>query len=316
MDKIGRRSAVAVAASLLAYPLVARAQGLVSIKAAGVPEDSITPALWAAQSGLFRKYGLDVQIDAQRSGSATTAGVVGGAYQFGKSSLISLIAAHARGFPLVIVAPGGVYQSNVHSGLIVKSDSPIRTGADLNGKTIAVSALNDLYTIGAYSWVDAHGGDSSTVKLVEIPISAVFDAVVGGRVDAGNTIDPELYNALQTRKVRFLADTDSAIAPRFMYTAWFATLDYARNNRTIVQNFQSAIREAAAFSNKNPAQTIDALSKFSAVDASVIAKMPRAIYGTAVDARLLQPLINATAKYKVIPAPFDARDLIDPALRE
>jgi hypothetical protein len=33
-----------------------------------------------------------------------------------------------------------------------------------------------------------------------------------------------------------------------------------------------------------------------------------------VDPKLIQPLIDAAAKYKAIPASFDARDLIDSAL--
>lgn len=306
-----RKAALALGAGLLTLPPALRAQSLIPIRAGGVPEDSVTPALWAVQAGLFRKRGLDVTIDAQRSGSATTAAVIGGAYQFGKSSLIALISAHAHDVPLVLIAPAGVYVSNAHSGLIVKAGSPIRTGADLNGKTIAVSALNDLYTIGTYSWVDAHGGDASTVKLVEIPIGAVAQAVVSGRVDAGNTIDPELADALRTKQVRYLADTDAAIAPHFIYTAWFTTTDYLRANPATVAKFRDALREAAGYANAHPAQTVAVLAKFSGVDPGVVAKTSRILYGTTLDPALLQPVINATAKYKVIPAPFDARDFID-----
>jgi NitT/TauT family transport system substrate-binding protein len=309
--RITRRSALAAAAAVLAAAATARAQGLTSIKIAGVPEDSITPALWAQQSGIFRKHGLDVQIDAQRSGSAVAAGVAGGAYAIGKSSLIALIAAHAHNVPIVIIAAGGMYVTpHYNAGMIVRTDSPIRTGADLNGKTIAVSSLNDLYTIGVDAWTDAHGGDASTVKLVELPISAIFEAVVSGRVDVGNTINPDLQDALATGKVRFLADTNGAIAQQFMYTAWFTTRDYLKDNPRVVAEFRDSIREAAIYANAHLPQTVDALSKFSGIQPSVIAKMARITYGTSLDPKLIQPLINATAKYKVIPAPFDARDLI------
>jgi hypothetical protein len=43
--------------------------------------------------------------------------------------------------------------------------------------------------------------------------------------------------------------------------------------------------------------------------------MTRATYGTSLDPALIQPVIEAAAKFKLIPAPFDARELIDPALR-
>ena len=49
---ISRRHALAGAAAALAFPSVARAQALTQLKLAGVPEDSITPALYADQAGL------------------------------------------------------------------------------------------------------------------------------------------------------------------------------------------------------------------------------------------------------------------------
>jgi len=35
---------------------------------------------------------------------------------------------------------------------MVRSDSTAKTGADLNGKTVAVSAIGDLYTIALKGW--------------------------------------------------------------------------------------------------------------------------------------------------------------------
>src|SRR5215469_8126562 len=209
---ISRRSAFTLGAAALLVPQIARTQTLISVKAAGVPEDSITPALWAQQSGIFRKYGLDVLVDAQRSGSAVAAGVAGSAYQFGKSSLMALIAAHSHNVPIMIIAPAGMYDvSKPITGLLVKTDSTIKSGADLNGKTIAVSSLGDLYTVGTYAWLEKTGGDWTSVKLVELPISAIFDAVVGGRVDAGGTIVPDSEAAHATGRVRSSAVAFGAV---------------------------------------------------------------------------------------------------------
>lgn len=311
-----RRSALALAAAAIAAPAVARAQTLVTVHIAGVPEDSITPAVWAVDKGIFRRHGLDVQLEAQHSGSAVTAGVAGGSYQFGKSSMISMLVAFAHNVPVVIVAPGGLYQaSDANEAVIVKADSPIRTGADLNGKIVAVSAINDLYMIGTRAWADAHGGDSSTIKFIELPISAVAAALDAGRIDAGGIIDPDLQEAISGGKVRILCDPNGAIAPRFMYTGWMATKDYAAANRATVANFRAALGESARYVNGHFGETVDIMSKFTGVPATVFSSMPRILGATSVDPKLLQPLIDTCAKYKAIPAAFDARDLIDPALR-
>ena len=308
---IARRRALAAGLALAAAPLAAWAQTPTSIEVAGVPEDGMTPALWAQDSGIFRAHGLDVHFHAQRSGAATTAAVIGGSFPIGKASLLSLIDAHVHGLPVVLLFPGGVYLPTLpHSGMIVRADSPIKTGADLNGKLVAVSALNDLYSIGADAWVDAHGGDWTSLKLVEIPISAIFEAVVSGRVDVGNTVDPFLRSALDSKRVRFLADTDAAIAPSFVETAWFATADYARANARLIQQFRAALHEAAVYANDHHAQTVDVFAKFSGMDPGVVARMTRMNYGTALDPRLVQPVIDAAAKYRAIPQSFDARDFI------
>ena len=55
---------------------------------------------------------------------------------------------------------------------------------------------------------------------------------------------------------------------------------------------------------------MDVLAKFSAMEPARIAKMHRISYATALDPRLIQPMIDACAKYKVIPAAFDAKDMI------
>ena len=296
---------------MLLLPSLARAQALTPITVGGVPEESATPALWAASSGIFKRNGLDVTIEAQNSGSAIAAAVAGGSYAIGKSSLVSLIIAHAKTLPFVLVGGGGLYNTNSPNfGLVVKADSPIKTAADLNGKSCAVSAINDLYTIGVKAWMDKNGGDSTTLKLLELPISAVADAIAAGRVDAGGLIDPELRSGIDAGKIRWLARDFDAIAPRFMYSGWFSTVEYVAKNRATVTSFAKALREANAFVSAHPAETVDVMAAYTKIDAARIAKMNRISYATSLDPKLIQPMIDACAKYKVIPATFDAKDMI------
>jgi NitT/TauT family transport system substrate-binding protein len=293
------------------FPGAALGANVRTIKAAGVPEDSATPVLWAQQSGLFRRNGIDLQLEPARSGAAIVAGVIGGAYQIGKSSLAALVIAHTKGLPLVCIAPYGLYNAQAPViALLVKSDATYRTGADLNGKTVAVSSLNDVYTLAAKAWVDQNGGNSSTLKLLELPVTAVAEAIAQGRVDAGGCAMPELQQALDGGRVKILAPFYNAIAPRFLVQAWFTTADYAKSNPDVVRGFARAARDGAIYANAHHQQTVDVEAKFTNIEPGVIAKMTRFTYGTTLDPRDIQPLIDVSAKYKVIQAPFDARELI------
>jgi NitT/TauT family transport system substrate-binding protein len=312
-DRPSRRAALAVLGAALAAPLIAGAQTLTTVSMAGVPEDSITPVLYAQQSGIFRRYGLDVHVEVQRSGPAVAAGVAGGAYQIGKASVTPLIIAHSQGLPFVILAPAGIYNASAPiDGMMVKADSSLKNPADLNGKTLAVLGLNDVFTVSTKLWMDKNGGDSSSIKFVEIPISAMADAIALGRIDAGTINEPDLEAALSGGKVRLFAHPLAAIAPRYFYTAWFTNASWANDHRPAVDGFVRAIREAAVYANSHHAQTVDLISDFTKVDPAIVRKMTRVEAGLGADPQMIAPVIEAMAKYKVIKASFEARELIDP----
>jgi NitT/TauT family transport system substrate-binding protein len=295
----------------------ARAQSAPTpIHMAGAVNDDVTPMLVAIQNGSMKRAGIDITLDKATSGSAVSAGVVGGSYQIGKSSVAGLITAHAKGVSFVFVAPGGLYEASAPvTALMVRSDSTAKTGADLSGKTVAVSAIGDLYTIALKGWVDQHGGDSTTLKLIEIPLSSVPAALETGRIDAGCLEEPEVSEALDSGKTRVLGRLFDSIAPRFMYTGWFSTLDWAAANRPLLDRFRAAFHDAAVYSNAHNAETVDISSQFTLIDPKIVAKGTRVTAATTLDPKLIQPVIEACAKYKAIPASFDAREMIDPALR-
>jgi NitT/TauT family transport system substrate-binding protein len=304
---------LAGAAATALAPRIAAAQTLATLEVGGVPEDSITPALYALQSGIFKKNGIDVHLTAERSGPAIVSGVAGGAYQVGKSSITPLILAHAKGLPFVIVAPAGVYSPAAQiDGMFVRADSPIKTGADLNGKTFGVYGIGDIYTISARAWMEKTGGDPTTIKFVELPISAMVEAIATGRVDAGAMNEPAVEVALSNPKLKLISHPFTAVAPRFLYTAWFASTAYASTHRTPLDAFARSIREAAIYANAHHDQTVDLISQFTAVDPAIIRKMTRVDQGTVSDPAIVQPVIDEMAKAKAIPAAFAAADLFLP----
>jgi ABC-type nitrate/sulfonate/bicarbonate transport system substrate-binding protein len=111
-----------------------------------------------------------------------------------------------------------------------------------------------------------------------------------------------------------LAHVPDAIAPIFMYTAWFSSKNEIASRPQLMRAFSRTEREAAAYVNAHPEQTVDALSKFTGISADVIAKMTRAQMGTVLDPKLIQPVVDVCVHYKVIPAPINAADMIAPGL--
>jgi len=286
------------------------------LRVASAPDEDVLGALWAQDSGIFRRHGLDVHVQPMNSGSAVGAAVVGGAIDVGKSSLVSLITAHTKGVPFVLIAPAGVYNSKAPIvGMLVKKGSPIRTARDLNGKTLSVPSLNDQYSIAIKAWMDQHGGDSTSVKFLELPNSAVPQALDDARIDAASIANPILSEALDSGKVEMIGRTFDAIGPTFIQACYFVTIDFTSRNRDVVQRFSQAIAESGAYCNSHHAATVQLLSDFTKVSPQTIAHMTRTTIGTTLDPRQIQPVIDSAAKYKAIPSAFDARDMIAPFLR-
>jgi NitT/TauT family transport system substrate-binding protein len=313
-----RRALVLVAAcAVLFWPArgslaLAQPAALTVVRVAGVQTDDITPLVYAMKTGMFARAGLDVQSMATSSGAATSAAVASGSYEIGKSSLLSLMNAHLRGVPLIVIAAGVVHDThNPFAKLVVAADEPgYTTGKDFDGKTIAVSALNDLSTVSTDAWIEKHGGDIKTVKYVELPVSAMMAAVVEHRVDAAFILYPPLAEAMKSGKVRAVCAPYDAIAPFFVLSGWFTTTDYAQKHPDVIRTFVRVMYQAAAYANRHAAETAPMMSDVTKVPMSVYSTMPRVGAATSTNPRDWQPLIDAATRYGSISHSFPARDFI------
>jgi NitT/TauT family transport system substrate-binding protein len=283
----------------------------VRLRLGSVANDMITPVLYGQAAGIFRDAGIDIDLQVINSGAAVAAAVAGGAIDLGRTSLFSVINAHARRVPLVLVAPSSISTADTASaGIMVRIDSPIHAAADLNGKIISAAALDDIFVVADRAWIDKNGGRSETVQFVELTGSQAGAALDAGRVDGAGVVNPNLARFLATGKYRSLADPLLGVAPRVLIDAWCGDTEYVRKNPVLVRTFANALAKASAYCNGHQQQTAALLAKFIGMDVETVLHMNRVRYALALDPRDIQPLIDAAAKYKVITSGFNARDII------
>jgi NitT/TauT family transport system substrate-binding protein len=307
-----RRELLAGAALVLSGTRRASAQatGLTTLRIASTANDDVTALMYGRNAGLFRNVGIEIVFQTSNSGSAVGAAVAGGAIDIGKVSTGPLVNAHARGIPFVAVAPCSLHHDHsLDSALVVANDGP-RTARELNGKVISVAALQDTTWLTARAWMDANGGNSETVRFIEVPGSSVLSALEQGRIDAGTMSEPYITENVKSGKARLLAAYLDAIAPRWLLSAYISTTDFVAKNRATVANFQKALAQAAVYCNTHQSQTVPMMAAFTGLEPSILAAVSRAFFTPTLDARDIQPVVDATAKYGLIPKPFDARELI------
>ncbi len=310
---IRRTAFLAATTAFAAAPAFVRAQSLTKMRVGATVQDDIIGVLWAAQSGIYQKYGLDVDVIRSNNGVAISAAVLSGSLEIGKGGALSTYIAHTKGVPIVVEAPSAIYVSTAPNvSLLVAPNSPIKKGRDFNGKTLAVPALGDLFTLGISAWIDQNGGDSKTVKFLEMPGAAQADAIAAGRVDGAALANPLVSEAIRSGKCRFVSHPYDAIAKRFAATLMFASSDYAAKNVDALARFRKGTAEGLAYALGHRSEMIPVLAKFTGMEPAALAATTQTTIGTTLDPRLIQPVIDVAVKYGVLAKSFPAKDVIDP----
>jgi NitT/TauT family transport system substrate-binding protein len=310
-----RSSALAFAAAgVLGAPRFVRAQPtLEKIQVAGPPTEDATNLYYAVKAGIPQRLGLEVEMIATSSGTAATTAVITGTYDTARTSLNAVFAAFLRGIPVVIVAPDNVYTSRAPFSLLqIAADSPYRTGADLNGKTIGTPALNDFNMLSTRVWVDKNGGDWRSLKFVEIPNSALEAAILQHRVDAAILQTAQLSASLAAGRTKTLGDALGAIAPTFLSGVYMARREWAAAHGETLRRFNRVLNEGTAYVSAHPNETAPLVAELTKIELADVAKMSRSINATSVDPAQLQPVIDACAKYEQIPHGFAAHEILYP----
>jgi NitT/TauT family transport system substrate-binding protein len=310
------RARGALLAAVLAVSLgtpPANADAPVTIRVGAGANDTVSNLFDAVALGYFKSRGLDVQIQMMTSGASEAAALAGGALDIAESNVVSMSAAHLRGIPFVFIAPGAQYVTTSPTTLLVcPKTSTIKSGKDLNGKNFGVVALADLSQLGPVTWIDSTGGDGSTVHYVEMPAAGMAAALDRGTVDAAMIPEPALQIALAGGTAKVCAKAFDSVAPAFMLNGWITTGDWLKKNPDVARKFRDAMLEASKWANKNHKASAEIFKQYSKAPPEIIDTMTRATFAEKLDPDLVQPVINAAAKYKFIDHPFPAADILAP----
>jgi NitT/TauT family transport system substrate-binding protein len=306
-----RRLCTALAFCLALVPFGASAQttpALVTLKMGVIPIEAGAEPFFAEDMGFFKKQGLDVEMQTMQNGASIAAAVAGGTLDIGFADTISIASAHSRGLPFIFLAPG-LLNSYVAPtlALMVAGNGPIHDAKDLNGKTIGVNGLNNITMIPFEAWIDRSGGDSKTIKWIEIPIPAADDAVVAGKLDATTIGEPFITFGIDKGLRAFYVEKN-AIAPRYVLSGFMTTKDWAAKNPALAAKFIAAIKEAGQWANANPAASAIILAKYTKIPQPVVDRMKRGQFAETLLVSDYQPVIDAATKYGVLPKAFPAAE--------
>jgi NitT/TauT family transport system substrate-binding protein len=305
------RSAFVAGATALAVagPSALRAAEPFVIRAGTIPADVSAVITYARDLGYFKDAGLDVQITLMQSGPVIAPAVIGGTLDVGAANIASIAAARERGLLLKFFAPASIATpTTLTDPVMVKKDSPIKTAADLNGKTVAIVAMKTMQHAAFLLWADKHGADSKSIKMIEIPFPEMVGALDAGRVDAAIPSEPFTSQGLAAN--RLLGSVYASMPATILVFGFFATDAWLNAHPDEALKFAAAIRKAAMWANAHPKDSADMLVKFTKLDPAVAATMGRAVYATSLDPAEIQPVLDNAVRYGMLEKPLDASEII------
>ena len=299
--------------SLAAGPAKLAAQDLPVVRVGDLGyADASSEPLFGAAAGIFRRNGLDVKVTVLNGGGAIIAAIAGGSLEAGFSNAVSAAQAVQRGIPVVVLTPAAEWPGEKSDTLLVKArGSKLKTGADLTGKTVAVTTLGGGLQSSARLWIDKNGGDSKSIHFLELPFTEMAAALKAGRIDAAMLSEPVLSES--RADVETLADPFSAVAPRWTVGVFVASKAWVTANPDQARRFVQGMYDTAHWANAHHAETAKIVAPLANIDLATFSIMARSRYGDTLSVALLQPELDEAFKSGQLKTPFDSAQWVNEA---
>jgi NitT/TauT family transport system substrate-binding protein len=224
-----------------------------NVKVAYVPIMKFAAAYVAEGRGLFKKYGLNVQMERVKSGTEAIAFLDKGTVDVGGIAIVaSLWSAWNRGLDIRVIAPGALdpMQDGPTKLLVRKAIADgVKSVADLKGKRIA--AAGGPGSGGEYFVAKALEPAKLTIRdvtLVNIGNGDMPAAMAAGAIDAALLSSPYSDEIVKAGTGVLLAQD---ITPGLMTVAFVASGKFIKERPDVAQRFVLALAEATRMMQGN-----------------------------------------------------------------
>jgi NitT/TauT family transport system substrate-binding protein len=242
------------------------------------------PVYIARDQGIFVRHGLEVEIAPAPTADAMVPQLLNGQAQFGLASGLSVINAVSKGLKVQLIASALNTSSGVPSSarLVVPQDSPVKTVADLGGKSVAVGGLRSQPHLMVMAGAKELGVDPATVSFVEMPVPAMQAAALKGTVAAVYPFEPYLTNMLHAG-FRVVEPSLTKYLEGSPVISFAASTDYLQKNPEVAKAFVAAMKEAYEVANRNPQLVRDVDLKYTKLPADFIKTRDIAPFRAVID---------------------------------
>jgi NitT/TauT family transport system substrate-binding protein len=237
-----RLAALAVAsAAVLSAPVAAQQPKTEAVTVAQAFQSvQYLPLYVGIDKGFFKKHGLDVTKTTAGGGANGVASVIQGSATFSLQDPMTAVLANLKGAKLHNVAS---VVNGVPVWIVVKNDAPIKSIADLAGKTIATAIPPSTST---YLLRDILNKQHVKATEQDVLIGTEIAPLIAGKVDAAAVYEPYVEQAL-AQGCRVLYEYAKAVPGGYAFSTIDATDETIQNKPHVVQAFVDGLEEAIRY---------------------------------------------------------------------
>lgn len=275
----------------------------------GAQATSYPVALYIAHArGFFAEEGLTVE-PVTLAGADALSLVEGGVLDISQTNYVSTFRAVSRDKKVKVVAD--MFQAAPGTfALMVPKNSPIKTVADLKGRTILVNALKNVATLAVTAQLRAAGLSEKDVTFTVMPTPDMGEAIHAGQADAGLVSEPFVTANRGALGFRVLADPMSGPTAGLPLAGWMATDEWAVRHPKTLAAFQRAISRAQELASRDRSVIETTLPAYTLIDVKTASEITLGAYPSRLDPVRLQNLADLMLEYKYIRRPIDVTSVI------
>ncbi len=241
-----------------------------TLKIGVLPIEDSLPIYVAKENGLYKKYGLNVQIIEFNSALERDAALISGKVDAVITDPLAVILLNNRGYDIKIVTMClGLTPSQGVFAILAAPNSSIHSVKDLNGKTIGISS-NTIIEYVTDMLLSRYHIKYKKVDIKQIPIR--LRMLLDGKIDAACL--PEPLASYAVAKGARLIISDAMVNESLTQTVIAFRGDYIKKHRDAVKAFLKAYGEAVKLIDENPQKYKPLLVKIARVPKEIAEKYP------------------------------------------
>jgi NitT/TauT family transport system substrate-binding protein len=203
------------------------------------------------RGGIFKKYGLDLEILYVQAGPESIQAVIGGSMDIATAAGVSAaVGTFAKGAPIRIIGSEMIGAPDLY--WYVPASSPIKKVEDFNGKTVSFSLTGSSSHAALLALIAQY-------KLTAIPtstgtIAATITQTMSGQVDVGFGAAPFGLDLAEDGRIRIIATGNDVASLRSRTVRVNLTnVNTLQKRRDAIVRFNRAYQETVAWMYSDPA---------------------------------------------------------------